>query len=161
MGLVPGPRGGTTPRTIPRTFRGYLLGRYTRAPAFRVARTVCIGVLVRLLRVSLLHMSPFTNIIHSHSNVLLHMSQSRTLLARTVCTGVLVRLLRVSCPPALCSVCPLESVRRGLGSLMYRGRVVSNIGTLSQTTSLPLVILPDMTTDVMCMCHVGWRRGNR
>jgi hypothetical protein len=30
-----------------------------------------------------------------------------------------------------------------------------NIGTLSQTTSLPLVILPDMTTDVMCMCHVG------
>ena len=27
----------------------------------------------------LLHMSPFTNIIHSHSNVLLHMSQSRAL----------------------------------------------------------------------------------
>ena len=73
-------RGGVLPqRTIPRTFRGYLLGRYTRAPAFRVARTVCIGVLVRLLRVSLLHMSPFTNIIHSHSNVLLHMSQSRAL----------------------------------------------------------------------------------
>ena len=38
---------------------------------------------------------------------------------------------------------------------MYRGRVVLNIGTLSQTTSLPLVILPDMTTDVMCMCHPG------
>jgi hypothetical protein len=30
-----------------------------------------------------------------------------------------------------------------------------NIGTLSQTMSLPLVILPDMTTDVMCMCHPG------
>ena len=39
--------------------------------------------------------------------------------------GVPVRLLRVSRPPALCSVCPLESVRRGLGSLMYRDRVVS------------------------------------
>ena len=39
-------RGGVLPqRTLPRTFRGYLLGRYTRAPAFRVARTVCIGVL--------------------------------------------------------------------------------------------------------------------
>ena len=24
-----------------------------------------------------------------------------------------------------------------------------------------VVTLPDMTTDVMCMCHVGWRRGNR
>ena len=38
-----------------------------------------LGVPVRLLRVSLLHMSPFLNIIPSHSNVLLHMSQSRAL----------------------------------------------------------------------------------
>ena len=38
-----------------------------------------LGVPVRLLRVSLLHMSPFLNIIPSHSNVLLHMSHSRAL----------------------------------------------------------------------------------
>ena len=38
-----------------------------------------LGVPVRLLRVLLLHMSPFPNIFHSHSNVLLHMSQSRAL----------------------------------------------------------------------------------
>jgi hypothetical protein len=59
-----------------------LLCQYTFAAAVHLRsrlRTVCIGVLVRLLRVSLLHMSPFTNILHSHSNVLLHMSQSRTL----------------------------------------------------------------------------------
>ena len=92
-------RGGGVlpPRTIPRTFRGYLLGRYTCAAAFRVALAHCV-------------------------------------------LGVPVRLLRVSRPPALCSVCPLESVRRGLGSLMYRGRVVSISVHCRKRRRYPLVI---------------------
>ena len=35
-------------------------------------------------------------------------------------------------------------------------RVVSNTGIFPQTT-YSLVILPDMATDVMCMCHLGTR----
>ena len=50
---------------------------------------------------------------------------------------------------------PLRECSEGTWIAHVSGSSRFNIGTLSQTTSLPLVILPDMTTDVMCMCHVG------
>ncbi len=73
-------RGGVLPpRTVPRTFRGLLLCRaHPCTCSSRCAHCVhrCAGSFVS---VSLLHMFPFSNIIHSRSNVLLPMSQSRPL----------------------------------------------------------------------------------
>ena len=73
-------RGGVLPpRTVPRTFRGLLLCRAHPCTCLsRCAHCVhrCAGSFVSVL---LLHMSPFSNIIHSRSNVLLPISQSRPL----------------------------------------------------------------------------------
>ena len=61
-------------------------------------------------------------------------------------------------PHFCCMVCSRDAqIATGIGTWIAHvsGSSRFNIGTLSQTMSLPLVILPDMTTDVMCMCHPG------
>ena len=79
MGPVPGPRGGTTPEDNSENISRIFVGSVHACTCFSRCAHCVLGVPVRLLRVSLLHMSPFLNIIPSHSNVLLHMSQSRAL----------------------------------------------------------------------------------
>ena len=71
--------GGTTPEDNSENISRIFVGSVHACTCFSRCAHCVLGVPVRLLRVSLLHMSPFLNIIPSHSNVLLHMSQSRAL----------------------------------------------------------------------------------
>ena len=80
MGPVPGPRGGTTPEDNSENISRIFVGSVHACTCFSRCAHCVLGVPVRFVEsFATAHVSPFPNIIHSHSNVLLHMSQSRAL----------------------------------------------------------------------------------